>query len=288
MAYRFMRYPGGKAKAVTFSYDDGARADLRLAECCNRHGIKCTFNLCSSWIPEESGQRCISIEEIQACLLSEGHEVAVHGHTHKAPGIATPVEIIQDVLKCRVLFEEKLERIIRGMAYPDSGITVTATTPYETIRNMLHDLGIVYARTLGGDNNGFRLPEDWLAWMPTAHHVNSNALPWAEAFVKLDVSAQYIAAQYPRLYYLWGHSYEYDRNDNWERLEQLCETLGNREDTWYATNIEIYDYVQAYHALHFSADGKRVYNPTVQKVWFQADRAMYCVDPGETLLLEDA
>ena len=27
----FMRYPDGKAKAVTFSYDDGVKADIRLA-----------------------------------------------------------------------------------------------------------------------------------------------------------------------------------------------------------------------------------------------------------------
>ena len=27
MRYRFLRYPEGKAKAVTFSYDDGCRAE---------------------------------------------------------------------------------------------------------------------------------------------------------------------------------------------------------------------------------------------------------------------
>lgn len=34
----FMRYPGGKAKAVTFSYDDGVRQDKRLSEIFNRYG----------------------------------------------------------------------------------------------------------------------------------------------------------------------------------------------------------------------------------------------------------
>ena len=32
MRYVFRRYPGGKAKAVTFSYDDGVVQDKRLAE----------------------------------------------------------------------------------------------------------------------------------------------------------------------------------------------------------------------------------------------------------------
>lgn len=54
MAYRHMRYPGGKAKAVTFSYDDGVHHDIRLAEICNRHGIKVTFNILSTWIAQEN------------------------------------------------------------------------------------------------------------------------------------------------------------------------------------------------------------------------------------------
>ena len=45
MQYRFLRFPDGKAKAVTFSYDDGCRDDIRLAKTLTEHGIRCTFNL---------------------------------------------------------------------------------------------------------------------------------------------------------------------------------------------------------------------------------------------------
>ena len=44
----FMRYPEGKAKAVTFSYDDGVKQDERLAKIFDKYGMKATFNLCSS------------------------------------------------------------------------------------------------------------------------------------------------------------------------------------------------------------------------------------------------
>ena len=40
----FMRYPGGKAKAVTFSYDDGVPQDQRLAALFDKYGMKATFN----------------------------------------------------------------------------------------------------------------------------------------------------------------------------------------------------------------------------------------------------
>ena len=41
----FMRYPGGRAKAVTFSYDDGVTQDIRLIELFDKYNLKCTFNL---------------------------------------------------------------------------------------------------------------------------------------------------------------------------------------------------------------------------------------------------
>ena len=51
MIYHFMRYPGGKPKAVTLSYDDGVIQDIRMAQVLDKYGLKCTFNLCSGLIP---------------------------------------------------------------------------------------------------------------------------------------------------------------------------------------------------------------------------------------------
>ena len=48
----FMRYPEGRAKAVTFSYDDGVVQDKRLAEIFNKYGIKATFNFNSQKMKE--------------------------------------------------------------------------------------------------------------------------------------------------------------------------------------------------------------------------------------------
>ena len=40
----FMRFPDGKAKAATFSYDDGNPQDERLAAIFDKYGVKGTFN----------------------------------------------------------------------------------------------------------------------------------------------------------------------------------------------------------------------------------------------------
>ena len=41
----YICFPGGKAKALTMSYDDGRKDDIRLVEIFNRHGIRGTFNI---------------------------------------------------------------------------------------------------------------------------------------------------------------------------------------------------------------------------------------------------
>ncbi len=45
----------------------------------------------------------------------------------------------------------------------------------------------------------------------------------------------------PAMMYVWGHSYEFTNQNNWELMEDFCKLVGGRDDIWYATNIEIVD-----------------------------------------------
>ena len=285
MRYRFLRFPGGKFKAVTFSYDDGCRADLRLADILTAHGLKGTFNINTSGFGNSTHK--LQPDELRASMLDRGHELAVHGHSHIAPGIADPTVAIYDALECRRKLESTFSMIIRGMAYPDSGITrMHNGNSYENIRGFLSNLGIVYSRSLAADNNSFHIPEDFLAWIPTAHHKNGNLFPWAESFVTLKEETLRSANRYPRLFYLWGHAYEFDNDNNWDRIEQFCDLVGGKDDTWYATNIEICEYVLAFRSLVTSADGCRIYNPTLFEIFMDIDGTPYSIKPGETIVVK--
>ena len=285
MVYLHMRFPGGRPKAVTLSYDDGVRQDIRLAELARTYGFRCTFNINSGLVAEAPDGGKLTWQEIRA-LVAAGHEAAVHGKYHLAPGSSRTLVGLRDALDCRLDMERELGTIVRGMAYPNSGITrFTGGSDYETVRTYLRETGIAYARSLGGDNNRFQLPQDWYNWIPTAHHNNPNAPAWAEEFAALNVNGEYLDNRYPRLFYLWGHSYEFDRDGGWDRIESLLQTLGGKDDTWYAANIEICDYVRAFRALIFSADGMRVFNPTVTEVCFETEQGIYTVRPGETVAL---
>ena len=286
MRYRFLRFPGGLYKAVTLSYDDGCKDDIRFSETICAHRLKCTFNINSGFIAEKEGDWHLTREQIKKHLIDTGNEIAVHGKYHLAPGKQPPICGIRDVLECRTELENDFGMIIRGMAYPDSGITRFENgADYADIKHYLKDLGIVYSRTLGGDNDSFALPTDWHAWMPTAHHTNPELFGYIDKFLNEPMSS-YDASQTPGLFYLWGHSFEFENNKNWELLDKICSALSNKPDVWYATNIEIYDYVSAYDSLIFSADGSTVYNPTLLTVWFTEDGKLFSVKSGETLIIK--
>jgi hypothetical protein len=130
------------------------------------------------------------------------------------------------------------------------------------------------------------LPQDFHAWMPSAHHDNPQIMEYIDKFLNLDLSINtYHARRQPRLLYIWGHSYEFDRKNNWEHIEEICRRLSGNDEIWYATNMEIYEYVTAYKRLVYSADGHRIYNPSVMTVWLDVDGVGYSIPSGETLLL---
>jgi len=279
MKYRFLRFPGGKFKAATLTFDDGTVHDKRMVAVLNQHGIKCTFNIGNVNIGTAGH---MTAEEVQTCLLGTGHEIAVHGAHHRALGMLRPAEGIREMLDCRTALENTFGCIVRGAAYPDT-VRFGPGCDYDTARRYLQALDIDYCRTAGGDNTDFELPDDWYVWMPSVKHDNPKVLEYIEAFLALREEEIYIACRTPRLFTMWGHSYEFE--GRWELLDAICEALGGHDDVWYATNGEIYDYVKAYESLRFSADHTRVYNPTVTDVWFDVDGVRYCVKAGETLVL---
>lgn len=167
MQYKFLRFPGGKPKAVTLSYDDGCPEDVKLMEILFKYGMKCTFNV------NGTGQTRwgLSVDKIKDDIKSGTYEIAVHGELHRAEGTLRPIEGIRDVLNCRMGLEETYGTIIRGMAYPDSGIKRFSNgSTYEKVKNYLTELDIVYARSLGADNDSFELPQDWHNWILATHH----------------------------------------------------------------------------------------------------------------------
>ena len=80
--------------------------------------------------------------------------------------------------------------------------------------------------------------------------------------------------QYLYLMYVWGHSYEFDADGNWQLIEDFCKMMGGKEDIWYATNIDIVRDEEAFKRLVFTSDLRFVYNPSFQSVWLSVNNVI--------------
>ena len=270
-----MRFPGGRDRALTFSYDDGVIQDMRLVEILNKHGMKGTFNLNSGlYKPEDekSSNRRMTESQVTALFADSPHEVACHSYTH--PSLAEmPIGCAAyEMIKDRETLEAQFGKIVRGMAYPYGTVN-------DEVVDMLKACGIVYGRTVVSTEK-FNLPTDWLRMPATCHHKNPRLMELAEQFVDMKVKLE------PKLFYLWGHTYEFDDNDNWNVIEKFTEFMSGREEQiWYATNMEIYEYIHDYEQLIWSVNGSMVTNPTNRTLWFVMNGVTYSIAPGETLRL---
>lgn len=258
-------FPGGKAKALTMSYDDGKVQDRRLIDIFNKYGIKGTFNLNYGQVGERPR---MTFEEMEG--LYDGHEIATHTMTHPTIERCPLVEVAEELLEDRKGLEKWTGRIVRGHAYPNGSYS-------EEIKQLYRQLGVAYARVVETVPD-FALPKDPLEWHATCHHNDPKLMEYAEFF------ADFKKSQYLKLMYVWGHSYEFDNNDNWDVIENFCKYMGGRDDIWYATNIEIIDYMDAAKRLQFSADYEKVYNPNACSVWLQLNSDKCVEIEGGTLV----
>ncbi len=271
MTTKVVRFPEGKAKALTFSYDDGVVQDVRLVEIFKKHNLLGTFNVNSGCF--DNGGRRMTAQQVKDLYLPAGQELACHTVHHpfleKLPDATALLEVLDD----RRALEELSGEIVQGMAYPYG--TYTARTV-----ELLKAAGIKYCRTVISTED-FRLPDNWLTLTSTCHHKNKRLFELADKFVNETPTPR----QHGWLFYVWGHSYEFDDDKNWDRIERFAEQISKRGDVWYATNMQIYDYLTAYHALTFSVDGCKVYNPSAIDVWFCANGKDCYVPAGKTVTL---
>lgn len=265
MIIRNNLWKDGKHKCLTMSYDDGTVWDYKLVEIFDKYGIRGTFHLNSSFF-ESRNDTTVKKEDIKE--LYKNHEISLHSYTHPTFG-ELPDFVIADELNIdRKNLEKLCGYTIRGLSYPNGMVSIE-----DRIENLCKMCGMKYGRATECKTD-FRLPKDFLCWYPTAHHSGNIE----ELFDKL-LNVRDFWLNMP-LMYVWGHSYEFDRNNNWELIENFCKKAGGNGDVWYATNIEIYDYVTASRSIDYGLDYHTAYNPSAISVWITVNGKPVELKPG--------
>lgn len=225
----------GKYKAITFSYDDGITQDIRLIEIFNKYGLKATFNLSSALLGtnrtivrngKDVSHNKVSPDSVRS--IYEGHEIASHTLTHPVLTDLSDEEVIREVEQDRLNLSELAGYEVVGLAYPHG----TSFINDHIAQLVKEKTGIRYARTTSSSYTFAPEPDLYQlgASTPSVHLDKMFAM--GEEFVNLK-------ADTPQIFYIWGHSFEFDANDTWERFEEFCQFISGRDDIYYGTNKDV-------------------------------------------------
>lgn len=261
MSY-FMRFPKGRKKAITLSYDDGVTQDARLVALMSEYGFKGTFNINAGTWYASNRNGAMSKEQAIQVYNDSGNEIAVHTYSHASLRELSPTHLTCEILRDKAILEDTFGCIVRAMAYP---FGFRFADNEECVIRCVQACGIQYARTTV-QTESFDLPNDWLKFHPTCHHNNSKLFALAERFLAVPIDGNC------SLFSVWGHSYEFDRDGNWNRIIDFFKLLSGHDDIWYATSTDIFDYVRDYRRLEFNTAGTIVHNPTATDLWLELDR----------------
>ena len=137
-------------------------------------------------------------------------------------------EIIRQVEEDRKALSEIVGYNVEGMAYPCGGVNNDDRVA-EIIKN---NTGVRFSRTITSTYN-FDLQDNLYRFNPTVYHREKDAMErLAEEFLRLEPTE-------PKIFYIWGHSYEFDINNEWAWFEDFCKEISGRKDIFYGTNSQV-------------------------------------------------
>jgi peptidoglycan/xylan/chitin deacetylase (PgdA/CDA1 family) len=213
-----------------------------------------------------AGHGAHHLDACEVAALYAGHEVAVHMVTHPWPTRLDNTQIAAEVLDDRRALEDLVGYPVRGMAYPFGDYN-------QRVIEVLRQCGIVYSRTVEASPRCFP-PAEPLAWPATGHQFDEKPEPMAVRFSRWYDSGG------TGVFFVWGHSFEFDRRNDWQALETIYRPLSGKSDVWYATNLELFDYEAARRSMVIAANRRSAYNPSALAVTLNVDGTLIDAAPG--------
>lgn len=231
-----------KSVIVTTSWDDGHVLDLRMAALLNKYGIKGTFYI-------SPNDREISVEkrltDAQIQELARDFDIGAHTMTHPRLPQVSDEEAEKEIRESRIYLQKVTGQAVATFCYP-RGEYVPKHVP------MVQRAGFSYARTT--DRHVFtKSPplesattihcyDHWSDVLKVAAFANYNPLKFLRFFRKWDTLA---LAMFEKVlseggaFHLWGHSWEIDKNNDWERLERVLRAIAGRPGVQYGSNSDL-------------------------------------------------
>lgn len=231
-----------KKLIVTTSWDDGHILDIKLASLLKKYNIKGTFYV-SPKNREFPKQKLLTSAQI--IKLSKYFEIGAHTVTHPDLTKIDSRKAEKEIKDSKVLLENILKKKITSFCYPKGAFSSIHS---EIVKNV----GFKYARTVKRfsvkfSKNMYRADTTIHAY---AHWTDIWKIALFARFHPLKI-IQYLqwdnlakalfdhAVKNGDVYHLWGHSWEIQAQNGWQKLEEVLSYISGKQDVIYMSNQEM-------------------------------------------------
>jgi peptidoglycan-N-acetylglucosamine deacetylase len=227
---------------VTTSWDDGHLLDLKMADLLKKYAIKGTFYV-SPNNREFAKNDLLSDEQVK--LLSYEFEIGAHTMTHPLLNKISLEEAAKEISDSKKYLEQVIGRPIKSFCYPGGHYQ-------KKHKQIIKQEGFKLARTVKSFcfaiQDYYEMPtslhayDHWLDVWNVLQFVNFNPIRFFKYYRHWDLLAMAMFDKIKSeggIFHLWGHSWEIEKNNDWERLEKVFKYIGRDLKVVYATNQEL-------------------------------------------------
>jgi len=226
---------------VTTSWDDGHQCDIRLANLLKKYSIKGTF-----YISPKDRELAVKdrLTDAQIVDLGQDFEIGAHTMTHPRLTQVDDKTARQEIVGSKEYLENILHKPVTSFCYPGGQYT-------KVHAQIAREAGFKLARTVKRfatilANDPFALPttihayRHWSDALPILRAVGIRRffrcyLNWDDLAIVLFERARTEGG----VFHLWGHSWEIEKNDDWDRLERVFDYIVQDPNIQYLTNSEL-------------------------------------------------
>jgi peptidoglycan/xylan/chitin deacetylase (PgdA/CDA1 family) len=219
---------------ITTSWDDGHTLDLKLAKLLKRYNIPATF-----YIPlKVQGEKTLTPDQINE--IAEDFDIGGHTYSHVNLTELPKEEAYEEIIKGKEYLEEILGREIQSFCYPfgtysKEVINMVKKARFEGARTVkLLEIKVSSPFEIGttihvgeGGRSHFRNFLKRSKVLPNARmtvYLLAKNLLFTDWFETAVDSLDFVVKN-GGVFHLWGHSYEMDRENNWEKLKLFFEYI---------------------------------------------------------------
>ena len=240
---------GTPKKYITIRMDDGITQDARMMEIMKKYGVDCcTFYINTglfganwTWVGETYGRPDVTHKRYTRKELQEGiydgFDVECHTLNHPSLKNYSESQVTNEVKRDAVNIEKLFGYKPIGLAWP-GGDTEWNEQNIETILKTTYvRYGSCTTRNTQKGLGKFSLPEYFMTWYPTCAFNDYDTMTLLEEFLAAECTED-------MLFYVWGHGYELDLSNTWDKFELFIKTIAEAaeedDSIVLVTNAEFY------------------------------------------------